>query len=250
MTARTLLRYRREVEPVRVHRIRGLVAASYLIETHEGLFVVDAGFIGHGKTVLDTIRRLGRTPDELRLAIVTHVHLDHFGGLSALRAEATFDTVVHPVHAAALGTARHLISPAIRPGWSAYETLARLSMRHLPVRGVDRVLPLPDGWSLHGHGLPGRIVHTPGHSDGCISLLLDDGTAFVGDLVQGKRLPTLRPELPSMASSVPGVHASWRRLLTMGARDFMPAHAAPFTAEELRATMRRDGVLEPLGISA
>lgn len=31
-------------------------------------------------------------------------------------------------------------------------------------------------------GIPGEIVHTPGHSDDSVSLLLDDGSIFTGNL--------------------------------------------------------------------
>ena len=31
-------------------------------------------------------------------------------------------------------------------------------------------------------GIKGKVIHTPGHSDDSISLILDDGAAFVGDL--------------------------------------------------------------------
>ncbi|MDP2233563.1 MAG: MBL fold metallo-hydrolase [Actinomycetota bacterium] len=225
-----------------VHRIPGPMAAAYLIETGDALFLVDAGFVGHGRAVLRAIRALGRHADELRLALVTHAHLDHFGGLAELRDVAAFEVGCHPAHVEALAEGRGLVSPAVKPGWPTYVAIARRVLPRLRIRGTGPVTALADGESLHARGLPGRIVHTPGHSPGCISLLLDEGTAIVGDLVQGKRLPTRMPELPSMAVDADVAHASWRHLLDQGARRLLPAHAACFTAEELLATMRRDGV--------
>jgi len=37
-------------------------------------------------------------------------------------------------------------------------------------------------YSLHEFGIPGSIIHTPGHSPGSVSVLLETGEAFVGDL--------------------------------------------------------------------
>ena len=221
------------------------MASSHLIETADALFLVDAGFLGHGSTVLRAIRRLGRRPDELRLVIITHAHLDHFGGLAGLREAADFETACHPDHVSVLEQGGFLVSPAIRPGWHAYVGFVRRTTGWLPVRGAGPVRALEDGADLSAWGLPGRIVHTPGHSAGCLSVLLDDGTALVGDLAQGKRLPTRVPELPAMAEDTDRVYQSWRRLLSMGATRFLPAHASAFTADELRATLNRD--LAPVG---
>jgi hydroxyacylglutathione hydrolase len=227
---------------MRVHRLRGLMASTHLIETDSSLFLVDAGFFGHSSTILRAIRRLGRQPEDLRLVIITHAHLDHFGGLAGLGDTVDFETACHPDHVCTIERGEVLVSPAIRPGWKHYVGLARHTMDWLPVRGTGPAVPLEDGAELSGWGLAGRVVHTPGHSAGCLSVLLDDGTALVGDLIQGKRPPTLMPELPAMAESTTDAYASWRRLLSMGATRFLPAHAGEFTAGELQATMRRDGV--------
>ncbi len=227
---------------MRIHRLQGLMASTHLIETDDALFLVDAGFFGHGRTVLRAIRNVGRRPEELRLVLITHAHLDHFGGLAGLRELAVFETACHPDHVWMLEQGGLLVSPAVRPGWASYVRLARRTMPWLPVRGTAPVLALEDGADLSAWGLPGRVLHTPGHSTGCLSVLLDDGTALVGDLVQGKRLPTLVPELPAMAEDTTSAYESWQRLLAMGATRFLPAHAAEFTDDELRSTLRRDRV--------
>jgi glyoxylase-like metal-dependent hydrolase (beta-lactamase superfamily II) len=62
-------------------------------------------------------------------------------------------------------------------------------------------------------GIAGEIVHTPGHSDDSVSLLLDDGSAFTGDLA---------PEVYSYDNPV--ALDSWRLLRERGARLVYPAH--------------------------
>jgi len=227
---------------VRIHRIYGLMACTYLIETPESLFLIDAGFMGHGRTILRKIQALGRLPEELRLVVITHGHLDHFGGLAKVLGACQALVAAHPAHADVIAHGGRIISPG-RSRWGrTYERIARLVMPRLRVGDVGPVLTLQDGQLLHGFGLPGRVIHTPGHSDGCLTVLLDDGTALTGDLIQGKRLPTRVPELPSMALDAERAHASWRQVLDTGAGRFLPAHGRPFSAEELVATMRRDGV--------
>ena len=64
-------------------------------------------------------------------------------------------------------------------------------------------------------GIQGEILHTPGHSDDSISLLLDDGSVFTGDLT---RLEFIGHE------EVEVVSASWQLLRDRGAKRVYPGH--------------------------
>ena len=226
---------------MKIHRIQSVAAYSHLIETDEALFLVDAGMVGHGRAILRRIRDIGRDPGEIRLAIVTHGHADHFGGLPEILDEAPgFEIVAHPEHARVVATGNVLISPGLNPYSRIYELLARTSLPRIGLRGVGSVIALDDGARLDDYGLPGRIIYTTGHSAGDISLVLDDGTAFVGDAVQGRRIPGLTPpELPNMALDVDDVLASWKLLLDAGAETIYPAHGSVVSAGELRPVLDR-----------
>ena len=226
---------------MKIHRIQSVAAYSHLLETDEGLYMVDAGMVGHGRSILRKIRSIGRDPSELRLAIVTHGHADHFGGLPEILDEVDgMEIVAHPAHARTVATGGVLISPGLNPYSKMYELIARNSLPRVGLRGVGSVIALDDGARLDEYGLPGRIVYTPGHSSGDISLLLDDGTAFVGDAIQGRRIPGVtRPELPNMALDVDEVLASWGVLLDAGATNIYPAHGSVISADELRPVLAR-----------
>ena len=227
---------------MRIHRIQSVAAYSHLIENDDGLFMVDAGMVGHGRTILRRIREIGRDPQELRLAIVTHGHADHFGGLSQVLDEVpNMEIIAHPEHAWTVATGGVLISPGLNAYFKVYEVIARNSLPRLGLRGAGTVIALDDGARLDEYGLPGRIIYTTGHSPGDISLLLDDGTAFVGDAVQGRRIPGITPpELPRMAIDVDEVLASWQVLIDAGADTIYPAHGSVITAEELAPVLRRN----------
>ena len=64
-------------------------------------------------------------------------------------------------------------------------------------------------------GIPGEILHTPGHSDDSVSLLLDDGSVFTGDLTHPKFIGV-------EAAAV--VSASWQLLRERGATRIYPGH--------------------------
>jgi glyoxylase-like metal-dependent hydrolase (beta-lactamase superfamily II) len=226
---------------MKIHRIQSVAAYSHLIETDDALYLVDAGMVGHGRAILRRIRDIGRDPSEIRLAIITHGHADHFGGLPEIvDAAPGFEIVAHPEHARVVATGNVLISPGLNPYSKLYEFLARTSLPRIGLRGVGSVIALDDGARLDDYGLPGRIIYTTGHSAGDISLVLDDGTAFVGDAVQGRRIPGLTPpELPNMALDVDDVLSSWKLLLDSGAETIYPAHGSVVSADELRPVLNR-----------
>ena len=108
----------------------------------------------------------------------------------------------------------------------------------VPAAKVDLVLddtPVP----LSDHGIAGTIFHTPGHSPGSISLLLESGEAFVGDLAMNSLPLRLSPGLPIFADDPAAVIRSWELLLGNGAEVIYPAHGKPFPASLMRQALAR-----------
>lgn len=61
--------------------------ASYLIQTNKGLILIDGGYESTAPQILDNIRRLGFDPkSQVKIILNTHAHLDHAGGIAALKA--------------------------------------------------------------------------------------------------------------------------------------------------------------------
>ena len=87
--------------------------------------------------------------------------------------------------------------------------------------------------SLLDYGIPGKVVYTPGHSWGSVSVLLKSGDAFVGDLAMNMPPMRLKPGLALFGDDIQVVKQSWRKLLDMGAKTVYPAHGKPFPIEKL-----------------
>ena len=83
-------------------------------------------------------------------------------------------------------------------------------------------------------GIHGKVIHTPGHSSGSISVLLETGDAFVGDLAMNGFPLRIGPGLPIFAEDLQKVKESWKLLLDMGVKNVYPAHGNPFSAEMIR----------------
>jgi glyoxylase-like metal-dependent hydrolase (beta-lactamase superfamily II) len=130
-------------------------------------------------------------------------------------------------------------APGVTP-WGRFLSalLAATVMPRLKIAAatVDVVMP-DDGMSLQPYGVGGRILHTPGHTLGSVSIVLDAGDAIVGDLAMNRIPLRLHPGLPIFAEDMTQVKRSIETLLAAGARIIYPAHGKPFRADVLKAAV-------------
>ena len=79
---------------------------------------------------------------------------------------------------------------------------------------------------LRSIGVSGKIILTPGHSSDSISVLLDSGTAYVGDLAMNMSSMKLIGKIPFPieAEDFEQVKLSLKRLINFGGIRFYPSH--------------------------
>ena len=59
-------------------------ASAHLIDTGNGLILLDSGYPETLYLIMDSIRELGFNPYEITLILHSHGHIDHIGGTRAL----------------------------------------------------------------------------------------------------------------------------------------------------------------------
>jgi glyoxylase-like metal-dependent hydrolase (beta-lactamase superfamily II) len=111
-----------------------------------------------------------------------------------------------------------------------------IPFKHIRAAEVDIVLKDKE-FSLNNYGIEGKVIHTPGHSSGSVSMLLDTGEAFVGDLAMNKFPLRLTPGLPIFAEDWPKLIESWQKLLDLGVKIVYPAHGKPFSADIIKSEL-------------
>ncbi|MBV9455181.1 MAG: MBL fold metallo-hydrolase [Rubrobacter sp.] len=142
-----------------------------LLDDSDGWTLVDTGMHGSALRIQEALATLGAGPDELTRIYLTHHHLDHIGGLSAVRWWATQAQVGAIEHEAQVISGERPLDP---PSSAFFRFFAR--RQQLPTVSVDRVLQ--EGDSFAGF----RVVATPGHTQGHTSLLNDQhGLLFTAD---------------------------------------------------------------------
>ncbi|MDQ4068983.1 MAG: MBL fold metallo-hydrolase [Actinomycetota bacterium] len=147
--------------------------------------------------VLDALAGLGLEAGDLAAIVVTHIHLDHAGGVGDLaRAFPNATVYVHPEGARHLVDPSRLIASAARVYGDALDTL----YGRLDPTPSERIHALEDGEEIRvGAGRALTAVHSPGHARHHLALHdSETGVLFAGDAV-GVRLPdvgVLRPATP------------------------------------------------------
>jgi glyoxylase-like metal-dependent hydrolase (beta-lactamase superfamily II) len=90
--------------------------------------------------------------------------------------------------------------------------------------------------TLAPFGIDGLVLPTPGHTRGCLSVLVGED-AIVGDLVTGKIGRSRVPSMPMLLEDRDAWTQSVRNVLAYGVRRFHPAHGGPFDAERVAALL-------------
>jgi glyoxylase-like metal-dependent hydrolase (beta-lactamase superfamily II) len=221
-----------------IHLIRmGLFTNCYAIQGNQGTVLVDTGFPNRERRLHRQLDRLGLDPGQIRLIVATHGHADHVGNLKALRIVSGAPVLVHQADSHLVRDGTVVVPPPIT-AWGhvlsiVFSTLAFWGKfeRVQPDIVVDREFPLVE------FGLSGKILPTPGHTPGSVSLILETGEAFVGDLAVNSLPIEMSLGVPALAEDVGEIYASWEKLLSAGATMIYPAHGKPFPAERLAKKM-------------
>ncbi len=154
-------------------------ANAILLRQGAELALVDAGFPGHERAVLDAIAELGRQPSDLRHLVFTHGHPDHIGSAAAIVRATGARTWMHAADVALAETGGPFRPMAPAPGpvrAIAYRLFWRPREPMAPFR-IDETIADGDTLPVVG-GL--RAVHVPGHCAGQVALLWRGGRLLAG----------------------------------------------------------------------
>ena len=177
----------------------------WVVSAGHNRLLVDLGWPGLARTLFANLERMDVPLKEIRYGLATHYHIDHAGAAQDLKLKGV-PLLVMEEQVAAIPLMTRFTKPT--DNYSEITTHDNVVISTAESREF-----------LARIGIEGEILHTPGHSDDSVSLVLDIGCAFTGDLTREFMV----------ASEDPAVVAqSWQLLRERGVTTIYGGHGAPY----------------------
>jgi hydroxyacylglutathione hydrolase len=214
----------------------------YLVPGEKGYLLIDTGNPGRFRSFKKLLLKENITPEEITLILITHVHHDHVGNLRKIKELTGAKVMVHNLESEWLATGKVDIPRGTIPLYRFISAMGQKRGIKLKFPPVEADIKITGETSLKEYGHDGRIIPTPGHSIGSLSLFFDDGKAFVGDACFN--YPAIkRTILPGFAEDIPALFYTWRFYLSSNTHTFYPGHGRPFGKEKIERTFEVRGYL-------
>ena len=218
------------------------ITAGYLIRSDRPC-LVETGTALSAPTVVASLAELGLGPTDLATIVVTHIHLDHAGGVGDLAAAfPQAEVVVHE------RGARHLVDPEklVRSAHRVFGPVMEELFGDLRPTEADRVVALGDVGTVDlGGGRRLDAFHAPGHASHHVGLVdSQTGDLYCGDAA-GVYIPEtadVRPATPPPDFDLDLALASMRRMREIGPSRLLFSHYGPVTDVD-EVLERSEGVL-------
>jgi glyoxylase-like metal-dependent hydrolase (beta-lactamase superfamily II) len=141
----------------------------YLLDCKDGKLLIDCGWPGTLPKLMAQLKRKGISIHEIKYLLVTHFHPDHAGLVQDLKR---------------LGIRFILLESQTNAITPLTEFFKGKNFPYLEIAQQDNFLLQFTGSRgfLSSIGIAGEIISTPGHSEDSVSLIIDEGVAFTGDL--------------------------------------------------------------------
>ncbi|MBO4652051.1 MAG: MBL fold metallo-hydrolase [Lachnospiraceae bacterium] len=187
-----------------IHELHYAATNTYLIEGERGRLLFDTGWAGTFEAFCRAMGELRIPVQSIDTILISHYHPDHMGIAQEI---ADRGAVI-----AAAEVQREYIHAAD----GVFAKDAKVHFQPIDDAKIRWITPGESREFLAELGIDGEIIVTPGHSEDSISLALDDGSLFVGDLN-----PLYELELHGGTT----IAESWSKLLARKPRTVYYGHA-------------------------
>lgn len=203
---------------------------ALLIHGDDGAIMVDTGINVAQGGFVNLFHKLALDPQIIKLIIISHGHADHYAHANELKKLTRAPILCHKNAVEALRLSKNAdIVPRNELGKYVFSVIKS----NLP-QAKQAVYPdiiIDSMMDLKPYGIDGKIMHTPGHTDCSISVVLSSGEAIVGDII----VPSFTTGEACIAYFATDEGALFQSLhkLIQSAAVFYGGHGGPFYKEQI-----------------
>lgn len=184
---------------------------TFYIPGNDGGLLVDTDYAGTLPAFYKALKNNGITVKDISCVLATHYHPDHMGLIGELVKQGV-----------------KLLLADVQKDFVHFSDriFDRDKLQYVPIdETAAAVISCEESRGfLKRLGISGEIIHTPSHSDDSISLILDNGDCFVGDLEPFEYLGAYEEN--------PKLKKDWERILSFNPKRICYAHAPEMIVEE------------------
>jgi len=201
-----------------IHKIDGVRGANcYLISSGPEMVLVDAGMRGSSKIVEKYLKEMGKNLSDIKYIFITHADIDHVGGAAEMKKTTGAKLVIHA------GDAGVLAGTDKGRNLKGLMGLLKLMSPLMHAAPVQADIVLKENTDIAGY----KIISTPGHSEGSISIYIPGRVIFVGDALRSDA--DGNPKRPSkmLAADMVQAQASVQVIAGLEFDTLLCGHGAP-----------------------
>ncbi len=220
-----------------VCKVLGGRCNSYLIKAKDTLFLVDNGTKAVLSRLIKNIENTGNNPEKIDYFILTHTHFDHCQNTASLVSGKRSQIVISKKEQA---FSEKGFTPLPEGTYFITRQLHKIGdlskLKTFRYKAFSSDISIENDYEFSKESLNIKIISTPGHTDGSISVIVDDEIALVGDAMFGILPNTV---FPPFANDTFQMVQSWKKLLNTGCKLFLPGHGRKIKRELLEKDYRK-----------
>ena len=210
-------------------KIKLSVSNAYLIKDRRSI-LVDTGSSNEADKILSEVKRAGVNEKDISLILHTHGHVDHAGSTAELKRRLGVPVAVHAEDAFMLKTGTNGTVNPINFSAAIYKQLLVK-----PFEPSQPDLEIDKEMTLKEFGVNARVVFTPGHTKGSLSILLGNKEAIIGDVMMGGfmggNLFPARPMVHYFFENFSEVRSSIKKVIEYKPSKLYVGHGGPLSLD-------------------
>jgi len=220
---------------IKVTRVLSGRSSVFLVSGNNLNLLVDTSPGNYRRKLDARLKRLGIS--NISYLVITHAHYDHAANASHIREKYRAKVLIHSADAGFLETGENVLPRGTNQFIDPFAVGVRKIFKKLAsYKPCKYDIEIESFYDFSNEGLDARIIHTPGHTPGSVSLIAGNEIALAGDALFGVFRNRI---MPPFGNDVNDIVKSWGILLETGCRLYMPAHGSERTRECVEMNFRK-----------